>query len=116
MKVSSLKGNAKFDSIFSSNDYQIQAGPFKILLKKNRTNDLSLGLIIPKKKIALASNRNFVKRRAREIIRNKKFLGHDIIFLVKQKIKDFDKAKVKNHINNLKRKLESISNATQSNQ
>ena len=85
-------------------------------LKKNITNELSLGLIIPKKKIALASNRNFVKRRAREIIRNKKFLGHDIIFLVKQKIKDFDKTKVKNHINNLKRKLESISNATQSNQ
>ena len=57
-----------------------------------------------------------MKRRAREIIRNKKFLGHDIIFLVKQKIKDFDKAKIKNHINNLKRKLESISNAIQSNQ
>ena len=114
--MSSLKGNSKFDSIFSSNDYQIQDGPFKIFLKKNITNDVSLGLIIPKKKIALASNRNFVKRRAREIIRNKKFLGHDIIFLVKQKIKDFDKAKIKNHINNLKRKLESISNAIQSDQ
>ena len=114
--MSTLKGNARFDSVFSSNDHQIQDGPFKILLKKNITNDLSLGLVIPKKKIALASNRNFVKRRAREIIRNKKFLGHDIIFLVKQKIKDFDKAKIKNHINNLKRKLESVSNATQSNQ
>ncbi len=114
--MSSLKGNAKFDSVFSSNDYQVQDGPFKILLKKNITNELSLGLIIPKKKVALASNRNFVKRRAREIIKNKKLLGHDIIFLVRQKIKDFDKAKIKNHINNLKRKLESISNATQSNQ
>ena len=114
--MSSLKGNAKFDSVFSSNDYQIQDGPFKIFLKKNITNDVSLGLIITKKKIPLASNRNFVKIRAREIIRNKKFLGHDIIFLVKKKIKNFDKAKIKNHINNLKRKLESISNAKQSNQ
>ena len=73
MKVSSLKGNAKFDSIFSSNDYQIQAGPFKILLKKNRTNDLSLGLIIPKKKIVLASNRNFVKEEQEKSLETKNF-------------------------------------------
>ena len=85
--MSTLKGNARFDSVFSSNDYQIQDGPFKILLKKNITNDEISKLI------NLSEN-----------------------FLVKQKIKDFVKAKIKNHINNLKRKLESGSNATQSNQ
>lgn len=111
-----MKGNTKYNSIFSSNDYLIQDGPFKIFLKKNITNSLSLGLIIPKKKIALASNRNFVKRRAREIIKDKKFLGHDVIFYVDHKIKNFDKVKVKNHIKNLKTKLESISNAKQTNQ
>ena len=38
--MSSLKGNAKFDSVFSSNDYQIQDGPFKIFLKKNEIDYL----------------------------------------------------------------------------
>ena len=116
MKVNSLKGSINYDSVFISSDYQIKEGPFKLFLKKNSTKDVSLGLIIPKKRISLASNRNFVKRRAREIIRNEIFLGYDIIFLVAIKIKNFNKCELKNHINNLKRKLESLLIGTQFNQ
>ena len=108
MKINSLKGSVNYDSIFISSDYKIKEGPFKLFLKRNSTNDVSLGLIIPKKRISLASNRNFVKRRAREIIRNEIFQGYDFVFLVAIKIKNFNKCESKNHIKNLKRKLESI--------
>ena len=107
MKVNSLKGNTNYDSIFKSKEHQLSSGPFKILLQKNRSNKLFLGLIVPKKKIPLASNRNFVKRRARELVRDKSLKGFNIIFLVTNKIKIFNDSEIKNHIKKLKRKLES---------
>ena len=108
MKVNSLKGNTNYDSIFKSKEHQLSSGPFKILLQKNRSNKLFLGLIVSKKKIPLAANRNFVKRRARELVRDKSLGGFNIIFLVTNKIKIFNDSEIKNHIKKLKRKLESL--------
>ena len=56
----------------------------------------------------LATNRNFIKRRARELVKDKSLEGFNIIFLVTNKIKIFDKSEIKNHIKKLKRKLESL--------
>ena len=108
MKVNSLKGNASYDSIFKSKEHQLSSGPFKIFLKKNESEKIFLGLIVPKKKILLATNRNFIKRRARELAKDKSLEGFNIIFLVTNKIKIFDKSEIKNHIKKLKRKLESL--------
>ena len=108
MKVNSLKGNTNYDSIFKSKDHQLSSGPFKILLQKNKDNKIFLGLIVPKKKISLAANRNFVKRRARELARNKSLKGFNIIFLVAIKIKTFNESEIKNNIKKLKRKIESL--------
>ena len=116
MKVNSLKGNTNYDSIFKSKEHQLSSGPFKILLQKNKSNKLFLGLIVPKKKIPLATNRNFVKRRAREIVKDKSLKGFNIIFLVTTKIEIFNESEIKNHIKKLKRKLESLLSHEKSNQ
>ena len=107
MLVTPLKGKSHFDKIFKEPDLIVKHGYLKIILKKNNLREVKLGLIVPKKNLLLAARRNYIKRSARELVRNEIFLGYDSIFLLTHKIKDYSKPEIKNNINKLKRKIES---------
>ena len=107
MLVTPLKGKSQFDKIFKQPDLIVNHGYLKIIFKKNNLEGIKLGLIVPKKNLSLAARRNYIKRSARELVRNEIFLGYDLIFLLTHNIKDYSKPEIKNNINKLKRKIES---------
>ena len=107
MLVTPLKGKPHFDKIFKEPDLIVNHSYLKIILKKNNLQEIKLGLIVPKKNLSLAARRNYIKRSARELVRDEIFLGYDLIFLLIHKIKNYSKPEIKNNINKLKRKIES---------
>ena len=107
MKLASLKNKSDFDFIFEKNNLKISSGEFAVLLVFKDKKEINYGFIFPKKNIHLAVNRNFAKRSAKEMLKTlspKK--GFDIVFLVRNKIDNFDKDKVKKNFAELKRKIE----------
>ena len=107
MKLASLKNKSDFDFIFEKNNLRISSGEFAVLLVFKNKKEINYGFIFPKKNIHLAVNRNFAKRSAKEMLKTlspKK--GFDIVFLVRKKIVNFDKDKVKKNFAELKRKIE----------
>ena len=106
MLVTPLKGKSQFDKIFKEPDLIVNHGCLKIILKKNNLEEIKLGLIVPKKNLSLAARRNYIKRSARELARNKIFLGYDLIFLLINKIKDYSKQDIRKNIHKLEKKIE----------
>ena len=107
MKLASLKNKSDFDFIFKKNNLKISSGEFTVLLVFKNKKEINYGFIFPKKNINLAVNRNYAKRSAKEMLKTlnpKK--GFDIVFLVRKKIGNFDKDKVKKNFAELKRKIE----------
>ena len=107
MKLASLKNKSDFDLIFEKNNLKISSDEFSALLVFKDKKEINYGFIFPKKNIHLAVNRNFSKRSAKEMLTtlNQK-KGFDIVFLVRKKIINFDKDKVKKNFAELKRKIE----------
>ena len=105
--MTSLKNKSDFDLIFEKNSLKVSSGDFDVLLVFKNKKEINYGFVFPKKNINLAVNRNFAKRSAKEMLKTlnpKK--GFDIVFLVRKKIIDFDKDKVKKNFAELKRKIE----------
>jgi len=105
--LASLKNKSDFDFIFKKNNLKISSGEFTVLLVFKNKKEINYGFIFPKKNINLAVNRNYAKRSAKEMLKTlnpKK--GFDIVFLVRKKIGNFDKDKVKKNFAELKRKIE----------
>ena len=96
MLFTALNNKKNFDLSFKDPDVKIDSGPFSILVKFSEHKNNSLGMIIQKKNIKLAVQRNYVKR----VVRNEvKFLSSKkpitIVFLVRKKIDHFNKHKLK---------------------
>ena len=107
MKLTSLKNKSDFDFIFEKNNLKISSGEFVVLLVFKNKHEINYGFIFPKKNIHLAVHRNFAKRSAKEMLKTlNPEKGFDIVFLVKKKIINFDKDKVKKNFAELKRKIE----------
>ena len=105
--MTSLKNKSDFDLIFEKNNLKVSSGDFDVLLVFKNKKEINYGFVFPKKNINLAVNRNFAKRSAKEMLKTlnpKK--GFDIVFLVRKKIINFDKDKVKINFAELKRKIE----------
>ncbi|MFL2754697.1 MAG: ribonuclease P protein component [Gammaproteobacteria bacterium] len=105
--MASLKNKSDFDLIFEKNNLKVSSGKFEVLLVFKNKQEINYGFVFPKKNIHLAVNRNFAKRSAKEMLKTlnpKK--GFDIVFLVRKKIINFDKDKVKINFAELKRKIE----------
>ena len=105
--MTSLKNKSDFDLIFEKNNLKISSDEFSALLVFKNKKEINYGFIFPKKSIHLAVDRNFAKRSAKEMLRTlnpKK--GFNIVFLVRKKIINFDKDKVKINFAELKRKIE----------
>ena len=105
--MASLKNKSDFDFIFEKNNLKISSDEFSALLVFKDKKEINYGFIFPKKSIHLAVDRNFAKRSAKEMLKTlnpKK--GFNIVFLVRKKIINFDKDKVKKNFAELKRKIE----------
>ena len=105
--MASLKNKSDFDLIFEKNNLKISSDEFSALLVFKDKKEINYGFIFPKKSIHLAVDRNFAKRSAKEMLKTlipKK--GFNIVFLVRKKIINFDKDKVKKNFAELKRKIE----------
>lgn len=108
MKVPALVGKKDFDNVFKNSDTSLSSGPFLVILKKNQISSTRAGIIIQKKFVKLAVDRNYIKRKFREIIMRSKLNSFDAVFMVKNKIEEFDKLKVKKNFIDLESKIEKI--------
>jgi ribonuclease P protein component len=108
MKIPALVEKKDFDNVFKNSDTSFSSGPFVVILKKNEITSARTGIIIQKKFVKLAVNRNYIKRKFREIIMRSKLNSYDAILMVKNKIKEFDKLKVKKNFIDLESKIEKI--------
>jgi len=108
MKIPALVGKKDFDNVFKTSDTSFSSGPFVVILKKNETSSARTGIIIQKKFVKLAVNRNYIKRKFREIIMRSKLNSFDAVLIVKNKIEVFDQLKVKKNFVDLESKIEKI--------
>ncbi len=101
MSYKPLAGKDDFDEVFNSSTYNISSENFRALILINNSK-LRLGMILPKKNIKLAVQRNYLKR----IIRN---LSIDVfaeskvslVVISKKRILDFKKDKLRKEIKTL---------------
>ena len=108
MKIPALVGRKDFDNVFKNSDTSFSSGPFVVILKKNEISSARTGIIIQKKFVRLAVNRNYIKRKFREIIMRSKIKSFDVVLMVKNKIEEFDKLKIKKNFIDLESKIEKI--------
>ncbi len=108
MKIPALVGKKDFDNVFKNSDNSFSSGPFLVILKKNEISSTRAGIIIQKKFVKLAVNRNYIKRKFREIIMRSELNSFDAVLMVKNKIEKFDKLKVKKNFIDLESKIEKI--------
>jgi len=108
MKIPALVGKEDFDNVFKNSDTSFSSGPFVVILKKNKISSIRTGIIIQKKFVKLAVNRNYIKRKFREIIMRSELNSFDAVLMVKNKIEEFNKLKVKKNFIDLESKIEKI--------
>ena len=108
MKIPALVGKKDFDNVFKNSDASFTSGAFVVILKKNEISSTRTGIIIQKKFVTLAVNRNYIKRKFREIIMRSELNSFDIVLIVKNKIEEFDKLKIKKNFIDLESKIEKI--------
>ena len=108
MKIPALVGKKDFDNVLKNSDTSFSSGPFVVILKKNEISSARTGIIIQKKFVKLAVNRNYIKRKFREIIMRSELNSFDAVLMVKNKIEEFDKLKVKKNFIDLESKIEKI--------
>ena len=108
MKIPALVGRKDFDNVFKNSETSFSSGPFVVILKKNEISSARTGIIIQKKLVKLAVNRNYIRRKFREIIIRSKLNSFDAVLIVKNKIEEFDKLKVKKNFVDLESKIEKI--------
>lgn len=101
-KEKRLLKKQSFSLVFKKNDKKIYYKNFLILIKKNEYLVPRLGIIIPKKIVKNAVDRNLLKRKIRESFRKNQLdlVRIDIIFLLTKKSKlDRDNIKKLNFFN-----------------
>ena len=84
-----LAHSYEFDAVFDSNQARISSSSLLLLAKQNSRGFNRLGMIVSKKSIPGAFERNKVKRRIRETFRKittEHELGWDIVVMTRPKI------------------------------
>ncbi len=98
-KHNRLKTPAQFKVVFNSGKRSIDS-QFIVLVKKNNLGLSRLGLVVSKKKLPHAVQRNTVKRVVRESFRNNTIInrGYDIVVLPQKNIKIEKKSTLRNSL------------------
>ena len=107
----------QYDSIFSSVDYKVSSKEILCLSKSNHLDHPRLGLIIAKKNVRHAVQRNRVKRIIRESFRlNQHNLpAVDIVILARKGLDELNNAEIHNEISEIwKRLIKKINKSQQS--
>ena len=101
MPYKPLTGKNDFDRVFKSASQKINSNNFSALVLIN-SNEFSLGMILPKKNIKLAVQRNYLKRTIRNLSID--VFGESKVSLLlvsKKRVLDFKKDKLRREIKTL---------------
>jgi ribonuclease P protein component len=87
-----LTNSAQYKAVFDQSDFRIPISPLLLLARQNQLDQPRIGLILSKKNIPLAVQRNRVKRLLRESFRRhqKDVTGLDIIILARRGLGSLD--------------------------
>ena len=80
-----------FKPLFAAPQWRVGGPVFLLLVSPSATDQARLGLVIPKKRIRRASQRNLVKRIARESFRRRQLPAVDIIVMVRSSLARVDR-------------------------
>lgn len=94
-----------FDAVFSQ-ARRIAAPEFTILYRENTLGTSRLGMVVPKKVLAKAHDRNRLKRLIRESFRTHQVPEVDIVFLAKKNIGNLDNAELLSQLGRVWLKLQ----------
>ena len=81
-----LLRSEEYDVVFNSCEYSVSNGLLLVLAKKNNLGFNRLGLIVGKKSLRKAVDRNRIKRQLRESFRQLDSLSLDIVVLVRPSV------------------------------
>lgn len=114
-KSNRLIGSGDYTGVFENNDYRIASGPLLLLARINNLNRPRVGLVIGKKAVPLAVQRNRIKRIIRESFRLNQHLMHgtDIVILARKGLVSMDKQSLRNKAESLWKLLTLKINDTQ---
>ena len=90
-----------FDAVFSAPDCRLHGRSCLMLARRNDGERGRLGVIVAKKNIPLAVQRNRFKRITREVFRRSPIEGLDVIVLAKQNKKKLRSAALANELSDL---------------
>lgn len=99
---------AAFREVFDAPERKLHQSHLMAFIRSNTLDQPRVGMAITKRKVPNAVSRNLVKRLIRENFRNQAFNleNKDIVFIVKNSIKDISNKDLKKQINNIFKKIE----------
>lgn len=102
-KTSRLLNAADYKAVFSNAQFKVSCRHFLVLAIRNGRSSARLGLVIAKKNVALAVQRNRIKRQLRNTFRHKAtLLGNlDLVVLARKDADKLDNAQLKTTIETL---------------
>ncbi|WP_460049258.1 ribonuclease P protein component [Sessilibacter sp. MAH2] len=107
-KQDRLLSAREYQPVFDKPDFRVSHPNFLFLCRSNDVENARLGLVIAKKNLRLASQRNRIKRLIRESFRHQKHqLGNlDVIVLARRNLETLDNPEVAKILNKLWRKTQ----------
>ncbi|MBL4580416.1 MAG: ribonuclease P protein component [Gammaproteobacteria bacterium] len=108
-KTSRLLNAADYKAVFSNAQFKVSCRHFLVLANCNSGSNARMGLVIAKKNVALAVQRNRIKRQLRDTFRhNKKLLDKlDLVVLARKDADKLDNKELIDTINSLWQDLHS---------
>ncbi len=102
-KTSRLLNAADYKAVFSSAQFKVSCRHFLVLAISNNRSSSRLGLVIAKKNVALAVQRNRIKRQLRDTFRHNRALLDklDLVVLARKDADKLDNIQLKSTIETL---------------
>lgn len=102
-KTSRLLNAADYKAVFGNAQFKVSCRHFLVLANRNSRSSARLGLVIAKKNVALAVQRNRIKRQLRNAFRlNRELLDElDLVVLARKDADKLDNKELKDSIDSL---------------
>ncbi len=107
-KASRLLNASDFDAVFAKNQFKVANRYFLILALSKQISSARLGMVVAKKNIPLAVQRNRIRRLVRDSFRNntKRLQQLDVVVLVKKGTDKLGNPEIRNSLEALWKDLE----------
>lgn len=98
---------AAFKFVFDTPESKIHQKHIMAFVRVNDCDYARVGMAITKRKVPTAVSRNLIKRQVRESFRIQSYQlkNKDIVFIIKNSIKDLSNKEIKEQINNILKKI-----------